>query len=136
MEKRGFTLIELMIVVIIIGILATYAMPQYANAVEKARGAKGKYSLAILRQAEKLYMAMWNTYVIGDEARILTPLSDEVELMELAFDDDWDYATFLGPKGGIELRATRQMGSLRGCTMVLTEEGRWVNGKWPPKTCE
>ena len=35
--KKGFTLIELMVTVLIVGILASVALPQYRKAIERAR---------------------------------------------------------------------------------------------------
>ena len=49
--RKGFTLMELMIVIIIIGILATLGIVQYSKAVEKARSAEAKQFLGMIRQS-------------------------------------------------------------------------------------
>ena len=47
--QKGFTLIEIMIVVAIIGILAAIAMPQYTQYVERARATEATSALADMR---------------------------------------------------------------------------------------
>ena len=56
-DKRGFTLLELLMVVIIIAILASIALPQYINATERARASEALQLLGALRSSELRYAA-------------------------------------------------------------------------------
>jgi len=62
-RRGGFTLIELMIVVAIIGILAAIAIPNFLRFQLKAKSSEGKTNLAAIRTAEESYFAEYGGYV-------------------------------------------------------------------------
>jgi len=53
--KQGFTLIELMIVVAIVGILSAIAIPKFASLLEKSREGATQGNLAAIRSAVTIY---------------------------------------------------------------------------------
>ena len=54
-DSRGFTLIEIMVVIIILGILAVYIGPKIMGRPEEARRTKAKVDISALETALKLY---------------------------------------------------------------------------------
>lgn len=94
--RKGFTLIELIIVVIIVGILASFAIPQYTKLTTKAKAGKAKHAISLIKQAEKLYAAEHDAYINVSEGSINSDVGKDVtgvDLSEVDGDTDFDYST-------------------------------------------
>ena len=67
-NKKGFTLLELIIVIIVIGILASIALPRYMRVTERARVTEAKNMLSTLRNSQIRYYTQHLAYcqVIGN----------------------------------------------------------------------
>ncbi len=73
-KSFGFTLIELMIVVAVIGILSAIAIPSYQDSIRKGKRAEARTALSELLLQQERYMTQTNTYLaFSNSAGMTTP---------------------------------------------------------------
>jgi len=80
-SKKGFTLIELMIVVAIIGILAAIAIPNFLRFQLKSKSSEGKVNIAAIRTAEESYLAEFGEYVAAAVNPAAVPQAQKVGMV-------------------------------------------------------
>lgn len=68
-NSKGFTLIEVMIVVVIVGILASIAYPSYQEYVNRSNRAEGQAFLSDIAARQERYFSQNNAYVTTDTDR-------------------------------------------------------------------
>src|SRR5438067_8194876 len=61
-RNRGFTLVELAVVIIIIGILAAFAVPRFLDSVERSKAGEAFNYLSAIRTAQERYQIRMCTY--------------------------------------------------------------------------
>ncbi len=88
-NKQAFTLIELLVVVLIIGILAAVAVPQYKKAITRARNREALLALRTAGRGIELY------YMANGSLPAMQPTRDFSILdVEISPSSNWDYAYF------------------------------------------
>lgn len=118
--NKAFTLIELLVVVLIIGILAAIALPQYEKAVARSRSAEAMIILTALVNAEQRYYL-----ANGDYTRDYTALDVEIKNSNSFTFSCTNDSSELGPgKGGWRCSASSANYNV-WFEFALAIKGRW-----------
>lgn len=123
---KGFTLLEILIVVVIVSILASLAIPRYQKSVEHAKGSEAIANLNILRGAELRYFGEYDV-----ETNNLINLDVENPNFNAKYFSS--YSLNIGPSisdGNFTITATRNSGIYNNSWISLNQNGIY-SGNWP-----
>lgn len=78
-NEKGFTIMELMVVIVIIGVLAAIGVPAYNNMVEKARETACKANKRTIATAVGMYFAEHGAYVAVADTTVANVYDDYLD---------------------------------------------------------
>ncbi|MDP1853947.1 MAG: prepilin-type N-terminal cleavage/methylation domain-containing protein [Candidatus Omnitrophota bacterium] len=102
-NRKSFTLVELVVVLVIIGILVALAVPRFELAVEDAKIKEAQSVLRSIKGAEKIFRAERGNYVGVDitlAAAAKSPFWATLRIEQVQDTNDWRYGVEVRPPCG------------------------------------
>ena len=128
-NQKGFTLIELMIVVVIIGILAALAIPRFMQATTKSKQSEAKQILKQIYTMERTYRQENGVYWAGGPADSATP--NALSALGVTIMPSALYSYTITATGGTSFLATATATGLdddaTNDVWTIDQDGRLVN---------
>jgi prepilin-type N-terminal cleavage/methylation domain-containing protein len=126
LSSKGFTLIELMIVVVIIGILAAVAVPAYFNHILRSRQADAYHNLLDIKAAQEVVYSLENNYATADTAlHNITPANTFTRMLSFNYQDIKYYTYYVtsstSPVVAFRSWAKGEHSKLTGSSIVITD---------------
>ena len=118
--NKGFTLVELLVVVLIIGVLSAIALPQYTTAVERSRSAEALSLLAAISDSAQRYYFQHDAWPIDENETPQWGLLD-IDVPEIPGE--------AGHRGGKNFEVTMH-GSPDGTQFAVVAERKLTDGKY------
>ncbi len=136
-NKKGITLIELLIVVVIVGILAAIAVPVYTNYMIRARRADAKTGLEQLRASQEMFRAERGFYANDINAMVTLQNSWGVPANPVG-DYTIDFILPTNPNSFTAEAAPQTVRQIPDGSLFINQNGRkwdsdgnaYPNGKW------
>jgi prepilin-type N-terminal cleavage/methylation domain-containing protein len=103
--RRGFTLLEIMVAIIMVGIFASMAIVSYVSTAEKARDQEAQTMLKLIRNGEQRYLIEYNASypLVGTTVTDIAAINSALNL-SIEPEIRWDYA--VEGLAGKDFRAT------------------------------
>jgi type IV pilus assembly protein PilA len=118
--RKGFTLVELAVVIVIIGVLAAFGVPRFLKSVERSKAAEAFQYMAAVRAAEERYIAKEGIYTDDVTKLDITqqaPKYFDVTSLEVTPDSSGD------PSWTMTLTRKAETSSYGGYTVIFTDKG-------------